>query len=264
MKRNLINIVKFLRLLILKEGLFRGVFKLFKLIKKSGGTEPLRVVGYPEVMWFRPGGSDVHLIKNIIYAEEYNINLRGMVPKNIIDVGANVGYTSVFFANTFPQANVLAFEPEDENFEMLQRNVAPYSNISAFKEGVWGRDAELVAAESSYDSWSFSLKESGEVDQKGKFKVVSVSNILNRISGDIDILKIDIEGAEIEIFTPEHADWLKRVKVIVIELHDRKIKGCSEAFYKSLVDNNISFTQKVVSYNTILYNEAFFKDVKSV
>src|SRR5262245_62031962 len=49
-------------------------------------------------------------------------------PRVIVDCGAHIGCTTVYFANRFPGATIYALEPEESNFELLKRNVAPYRN----------------------------------------------------------------------------------------------------------------------------------------
>lgn len=242
-----------------QEGPIRGVLKFFKLQMAHGDTKELKLSGYAKPVLFRPKSTDIHLIKNILYEREYNVDLRGLNPQNILDVGANVGYTSVFFANAYPESRVFAFEPEMSNFELLKRNTSGYNHVLCSNLAIWNKKENLKTTSNDYDSWSFSLTESGEVQNGHTFQAISMNEVLQQVGGEIDILKLDVEGAEKEIFTPESAAWLKRVKIIIVELHDRKKRGCSEALYRSLIINDIPFTQKNSGYNTIIYNEIFFE-----
>lgn len=244
--------------LLRQDGLIRGLRNFFKLQMSRDGVKELWVSRYQRPILFRPRTTDIHLIKNIFYEKEYGVDLRDLNPENIVDIGANVGYTSVYFTNAYPQSRVFAFEPEEGNFELLKKNVTGYNNIVPSNLAIWNQKTDLITSAKEYDSWSFSLSESDERGNGPTFQAISMNEVLERIGGDIDILKLDVEGAEKEIFNPKNAAWLNRVKVIVIELHDRKIKGCSESLYRSLVVNDIFFTQKNSGYNTIIYNEAFF------
>lgn len=76
---------------------------------------------------------------------------------------------------------------------------------------------------------------------EGAVKAVSIKDIMEQYSFDrIDILKIDIEGAEIELFKNNYDDWLPSVRVLIIELHDRMRKGCSKTFFDALSKYNFS------------------------
>ena len=65
-------------------------------------------------------GSDIPTFKKIFIEQEYDINLL-REPKSIIDAGVNVGFTSVYFANKYPDCRILAIEPEASNFEIPQK-----------------------------------------------------------------------------------------------------------------------------------------------
>ncbi len=69
----------------------------------------------------------------------------------------------------------------------------------------------------------------------------------------IDLLKIDIEGAELELFQSNYEQWLPRVKVVVIELHDHLRPGCSSAFNNAI--NSINHRKAQQGENIIIYNQ---------
>ena len=83
------------------------------------------------------------------------------------------------------------------------------------------------------------------------FKAVTIGKILKR-SGykEIDILKLDIEGSEKEVFSNDYEDWLSKVNILIIELHDRMKPGCSEAFYSAI--NQYNFIKINSGENIIL------------
>ena len=61
-------------------------------------------------------------------------------PRVVVDAGANIGLSTVFFANKFPQAKIVAIEPEPSNFAMLRDNVAPYPNVTPVQAALWKED----------------------------------------------------------------------------------------------------------------------------
>jgi len=68
-------------------------------------------------------------------------------------------------------------------------------------------------------------------------------------------LKLDIEGAEKNVFEKKFEQWLPRVKILVIEFHDRMVEGCSSTVLKAL--SNYSFRSEIKGENTIFYNKEF-------
>lgn len=76
-------------------------------------------------------------------------------------------------------------------------------------------------------------------------KAITITEILRQFNyNQIDILKIDIEGAEKELFSENYKDWLGKVDVLIIELHDRMKKGCSDSFYSAVKQYDFNKTEK--------------------
>jgi FkbM family methyltransferase len=262
--RRLINLLKLYLSVIRKDGFLRGVRNATILLFSLGGEAlEYRMSNYIHPVWYRPDSMDIHLLKSIFYQEEYKIETRGIVPKVIVDLGANAGYASVFFAHQFPSSKIYSVEPEDSNFELLTRNTGLLSNVITFNGAIWGEDKRLIPRYENADSWSFSLM---EVDVAGdelapqikEIEGISLTSFITRYDiNAIDLLKIDIEAGELPLFKSD-CSWLHHVKIIVVELHDRKVKGCSQALYTALINEGVSFTQKNMGYNTVIYNERFF------
>lgn len=127
-------------------------------------------------------------------------------PRLIIDAGAHIGLASVFFANLFPEAKIIAVEPEPRNFALLRQNIAPYPNITAIQAAAWRSHATVDA---SGESWAATVHES----TTGKIPAIPLPSLAN----EADILKIDIEGSEKQIF---EAGAVPRCKVLFIEIHN--------------------------------------------
>jgi FkbM family methyltransferase len=108
--------------------------------------------------------------------------------------------TSVFFANKFPNAKIVAVEPEKENFQMLQKNTGSYSNISLLNAGIWGHNTFLSVVDEGKGNNAFTVKEV-PVNTENAIKALSVYDIMKQQGwSKIDILKLDIEGTEKYIF----------------------------------------------------------------
>jgi FkbM family methyltransferase len=184
-------------------------------------------------VWLRPGTSDWPVFEQIFLHREYDtagtrqhdeivkryeVACASGRPPLIIDLGANVGLSSVLLARTWPSATVVAVEPDENNFRMLRRNVSSLSNIAPIHSGIWDTQTTLAVADATADPWMVSLVESR--DPRRGIRAITVQDILARYDHThIFIAKIDIEGAERELFRSNH-DWLDRVDLVMIELHD--------------------------------------------
>jgi FkbM family methyltransferase len=189
--------------------------------------------GYKFPIYVRNGTTDVLVYKSIIEDVEYDF-LVEKEPEVIIDAGANIGLASVFFANKYPNAKIIAIEPEESNFGMLEKNATQYSNIYTVKAALWNSICELDLF-GGYGDWGFRLgmdKKESRMKKQNLTKTVTIEKIIKDFDIDkIDILKIDIEGSEREVFNSSSA-WINKVNSIITELHESIRKGCNKAFYK--------------------------------
>ncbi|HUC79698.1 MAG TPA: FkbM family methyltransferase [Flavisolibacter sp.] len=184
-------------------------------------------------VFLRKNSTDIHVFNQVFYRNEYDIDFRSD-PKVIIDCGANIGMTSVYFANKFPNAKIIAIEPERANFEMLLKNTGKYENVECLNCGIWNKSTNLEVIDRGEGAWAFIVK---EVDQEtaSSIKAVSVDKVMQMFNiENIDVLKIDIEGSEKEVFEEGSEKWLPNVKTMVLELHDRVKNGCTSALINAL------------------------------
>lgn len=182
----------------------------------------------------RKYGSDIRVFKQIFLDEVYFFFPENFDPKHIVDAGANVGYSAVWFASKFPNAQILAIEPEQSNFDLLVKNSGLRKNIKPIKAGLWNEKTYLKINNPDADNWAFktTLAQKGE---KFSVETVTIPELMKQFGFDqIDLLKIDIEGAEYELFEKGAEEWLPNVKMIMIEIHDGMRPGCSE-----LIDKNV-------------------------
>ncbi len=202
--------------------------RIFLRKRKKRGTITLRIPGVPHALHLRAGTSDLYMFEEVFLQGEYAIRQQ-LDPKLILDVGANVGLASVWFANRYPNAQVIAVEPDASNLAVLRRNVEPYPNVRVIEGAVWYESA-TVALDDQGDKSGIRVR-AGDGGVRG----MTVEQIAGTAA--IDILKLDVEGAEKELF--EHdPTWLANVGVLMIELHDRFKPGCSKALYSALIHHD--------------------------
>lgn len=113
----------------------------------------------------------------------------------IIDAGANIGIATLYFKKKYPNAEILAFEPDDTIFDFFHKNTKHLSNITALKKGLWKEETTLTFFSEGKEAGRI-IKDNTEQKNKIEIQTLKLSNFLNR---KIDFLKMDIEGAELEV-----------------------------------------------------------------
>ena len=183
---------------------------------------------------YRPGSSDPWAIYNHLmkprerdeYAPPKEFPLAREAVKTVLDIGANVGVTALYFSQIFPNARIYAFEPAPDNFAVLAKNVANCGRIRAFNFALGAADAtlELYASDNPINFGGYSLHAAGsDTAKKISIPVKSVASVLKDLAiGNLDVIKIDTEGAEWDILTAFPEDVLRTASYITGELHGNK------------------------------------------
>ena len=203
-------------------------------------TPALLKIDRPEVrfpLYLRIPSTDVRAFEQIFIKREYDFDVV-KPPRAIVDAGANIGLASIYFSNRFPDARIVAIEPEESNFEVLKRNAAPYDNITPILGALWHENATINLVDPDRGRWGFMTQAQDSAEESfgeivHEVKAMTVDAIMREQGIDhIDVLKIDIEGAEREVFQDPSA-WIGRVDTLIVELHERIKLGCNRSFYNS-------------------------------
>ncbi len=212
----------------------------------------------------RKNASDWEVFNQIFLEEEYRSSIEIIERKlelshikTIIDAGANIGCSVLYFKNHFPHSKILAFEPFEKTFTVLTENLKPLRNdIQLFRKGLWSSSTHLTFDRSFRDGkdWSVQTVES----ENGTIMGITLSDILhgNKLM-EIDILKMDIEGSEFEVLlkSEKNACPLEKVKSIIIEIHDDQ--GNRQEIYDKLRSNNFEIFE--LGELTLFLNQAYLK-----
>jgi FkbM family methyltransferase len=172
----------------------------------------------------RAGTSDINSFKQIYLNREYrcldNVPDAGL----IVDCGANVGYSAAYFMSRYPNARVIAIEPSQENFCILQKNISPYhERCTAINAGVWSSSEGLILSDQELgdrQEWAVTVRAAGPGEEPS-VQSVTLGSICATVPDfeRISILKIDIEGSETEVFSNNTEAWIDKFDHLVIELH---------------------------------------------
>jgi len=192
----------------------------------------------------RNNGSDVQVLTSILRRGEYEVpGLPWVDLRTIVDAGANIGISAIFFALRAPNARILAIEPEHSNVEILRQNVASNAlPVEIVAAALWHSTGVLrLAVQNSAMSHSLVSGHSSAAACP-EVRCIDVPTLLQQNGlSDLDLLKCDIEGAEKEVL--QHASsWIHRVKHIILEAHTGK--GCEPASICSLL-NGFGFATSV-------------------
>jgi len=235
--------------LVYNYGFFKGLW-LFIKIKLSAGKLRLPHIKYP--VYFRRNSSDFVVLHSTLLAKSYGIEIKKS-PNIIVDAGANTGYASVYFANRFPDATIYAIEPDYTNFKMLQKNTCLYPKILCLQKAIWDKHSILKIRDNGNGEWAYMVEEAEENDNN-TIEAITLAELIQQYNiSVIDILKVDIEGSEKEVFSEGYEQWLGNTKCLIIEVHDGLKKGCSKAVFKATTFFNFSFKRK--GENLIFIND---------
>ena len=197
---------------------------------------------YP--VYCRRGTSDKDCFGQIFVEKEYRFLNGTCDPKVIVDCGANVGFSTVYFLSQFPGARVIAIEPDERNVEMLRRNTAPYCDrVTILHSAVWSRPKMLIVCKGTYRGgreWATQVRVCQD-DEESDLQAVDIGSLFGRFGfEEIDILKMDIERAELAVFSENFEPWVGRIGIYLIELHDEE---CRDAFLTALGERQFEISR---------------------
>ncbi len=223
-----------------------GLKFLYNRMQKKNQPLEITLAGLHKPLILRNNTTDIPTFYHVFSQKEYEMDYH-LDPEVIVDCGANTGLVSLFYKKKFPKATIIAIEPEPTNFDLLKQNTAAYEDIHCLNCGIWNKTAFLEIHDHGLGKWGFMTEEVAD-ETEHTIRAISIEQIMQQFKlSKIDILKIDIEGSEKEMFEKSYEKWLPHVKVIVIELHDNMRPGCAQAFFKAM--SGYEFTLELHGHN---------------
>lgn len=172
------------------------------------------IFGYPIV--FSDINGFLHSVREIFIEEVYRFASTEKDPR-IIDAGANIGLSVIYFKRIFPESTVIAYEPDPDIFALLKENVGHLPGVELKNSAVWTEDTQLTFFSEG------SLAGSTKLDLQHKESEITVraERLKTLLSSDrTDFLKIDIEGAENDVIF-DIEEELDRVENLFFEYHSQ-------------------------------------------
>lgn len=243
----------YLLLLIKLYGKWTGLKLYFSL--KVWKKEYIKLPSYSAPIRVRQSTQDIHAFAQIFLQREYELELPFM-PSTIIDAGANVGYASLFFNSCFRDAEIVALEPDQQNFSILTENCGHIAKVKLENKALHSEGKlQLDLLDSGLGSTGFATSESTSESGANTVESISPKDILESMNwNSIDLFKIDIEGGEQALFSAHTEHWLPKTKCVVIEFHERFEEHSSEPAFKALAMHNFRFYD-LVGENLIFINK---------
>jgi FkbM family methyltransferase len=237
--------------------LSRALNKIFVTSRTAGEFIVETPVG-DQTLFYRRWTSDEGVALQIFDAREYDVtklrrfaDLKSFLDRIhssgqrplIIDAGANIGLSSVFFAMQFPTALVVAVEPEEKNFDVLRKNATRF-NIACLKASISSQTGRAKVTDPGRGDWGYRTEPAAD----GDVPSVTINSLFQQYAKDRlvpFIVKIDIEGGEKDLFGL-NTEWIRETPLLIVELHDWLFpkSGTSGPFLRSIAGLDRDFLQK--------------------
>jgi FkbM family methyltransferase len=198
------------------------------ILRQSPNSSLARLRWAGRDVFYRSGTADPFVIYQILLKggkkAEYYVppTLR---PKVILDIGSNIGASIIYFRETFPDTQIFGFEPHPDTFRILEKNVSGLNRVRIFNYGL-GANRQRVAVKA--DDVNFGAFNTRGVFKDRGFPAATVECEVRRLDdvlrengiAQVDLIKIDCEGAEADVFSSLPDAILNRCHWIVGEFHD--------------------------------------------
>jgi FkbM family methyltransferase len=163
-----------------------------------------------------------------------DVHRRHILDSADVMLGEPDQYTKWFYdyaptAPFFPYSNTLCIcvrKASRTNAELGKIRSTGLSNVMLMQAALWPVQRRLTISDDGAGEWAYSVTEQRAAESTNEVSAITMEDILRKLAvSRIDLLKLDIEGSERELFSTDAGAWLDRVEYIVVELHDRYRPG---------------------------------------
>lgn len=235
-------------------GIVRGSFYFSLCLIIQGDTEIIKPALLKRArgmrIFLRLRSSDIQTFIEVFKKLEYQVPKNLSNPQTIVDVGANAGFTTALFANLFPEAKIISIEPEKSNYSLLLTNTKNLNNVHPINAALWSECGKIDLFTNGSGHWGY-LTNANTIDpgisKIGDTDAIYMECLMKKYGIEsLDILKVDVEGAEKTIFEGKPS-WAEQIKFLAIELHDRIMAGCQDSVENSV--QHLKFRWKIENTN---------------
>jgi FkbM family methyltransferase len=193
--------------------LFLSVFQR-ELLNLKGKDNGGKIVFLENEFSYHHGQAFLNTYNELFNQNIYKFNLKKTNPV-IIDCGANMGLSVLYFAKTYPDSKIIAFEPDESVLPYLKQNIKTYelSNVLLYEKAVWSSNTILSFYSDQGMGGRLELNYNNQAPKK--VEAIRLKEFLDK---EVDFLKIDIEGAEMEVLI-DCEDKLRNVNNLFVEYH---------------------------------------------
>lgn len=225
----------------------------------SGALRRIEVDGIGPV-WIRDGTSDEAVLGQIFHTEEFNIStapqfawIRATYDRTIaegatplvVDCGANIGLSALYFASHFPAARIVGIEPARDNAELARRNTQANPLIEIVEAAVFDRETGVELVDPDAEKFAYRVREA-EAPGQAAIATVTIDGLMRRYGVTRNlIVKVDIEGGEDALFR-SNTGWLDQTDLLIAETHDWLFpgQGTSRTLFSAIAGRNFEVIQK--------------------
>lgn len=212
----------------------------------------LKLKGLSHNIYLRNRTYDVNIFYQIFIDEELEMKYNGRI-NNILDLGANIGLSTLFFLRKYPEVSIISVEPDINNFKVLERNTCNYGSVKRLNLGIYGKNCTLYLVDVGEGEASYRVLESSNGYRIiNKINCINISTLkLQHGIKQLDIIKMDIEGSEASCLLDFTHDWLNDTKYLLVEIHEGLIPGLTTLIKKAIPS---AFSYSNLNEYSIFYN----------
>lgn len=211
-------------------------------------------------VWVREGTSDYAVLEQIFLTEEFNISTApqfawirsaydrmlaaGETPM-VVDCGANIGLSALYFALHLPKARIVGIEPARDNVELARKNTANNPLIEIVEAAVHDQVAALELVDPEAEKFAYRVQEAS-ARTATMVEAVTIDALMKRHAAKRNlIVKVDIEGGEEALFR-SNTGWLDQTDLLIVETHDWLFpgKGTSRTLFSAISGRKFEVIQK--------------------
>lgn len=187
----------------------------------------VRVRKWNRGVWLRPGTTDLQVFQKVVIDEEY-APPEALHASGILDAGAYIGLSTLYLHHWYPEAEILAIEPDPRTFQLLERNTRGVERIHVLNGALWSGSSSCTFQADTSQPWASRIAK-GPAQAENQVRAVSLNDIEDLLGRPVDFIKMDIEGAEEVAFRDVDERVSQALKAMVIEFHERFYPGSSES-----------------------------------